>query len=267
MKNIVIIFVLASNVALAGTNLVSNTAVITNWTKEVVTFTRNADGTATVNDPSGRLVGTSEAKALQVAANRHAELVNEADVAANSAMWGWEEFMRTNNSKIVYLAVDFGPELSAMAPNLVGWIAKSWYDGEMDHYMVWFNREMNYAPGMDFRFKRENETYWEYGSWANWDETETIDGLECRELRIQRRYKDSVLKTGSYIVMGGREGFDVDPHKINLVINNRTTLTGTKTLANFKSIMMVGTNRVETIYNNGVITIENGTIKGVKEYE
>ena len=115
----------------AGTNRVSNIAVITNWNKEIITFQRNADGTARINDPSGQLIGTAEAKALQVAADAHQRMTEEADAAAQTAMWRCDEFMATNNTMIIYISAGFGQDLIAMADNYCGWIAKSWYDGEL----------------------------------------------------------------------------------------------------------------------------------------
>ena len=262
-----LMLVFAALTGSAGTNLVSNIAVITNWNKEAVTFTRNADGTAHVNDPSGRLIGTAEAKALKVAADAHQTLTEEAGIAAESAMWHWSEFMRTNESSIVYLSMDFSQELPAMASNLVGWVAKSWYDGEVDHYLIWFNKEQDFPPMMDFRFRREGLTYWEYGTWANWEETETVEGVVCRELIVPRRYKDSILKTGSVISFGGREGFDFDPHKVNVEVNGRPTKTMMPRMTNFKTVVWEGTNRVKKAYASGYINIENGAIKGANEDE
>ena len=251
----------------AGTNLVSNIAVITNWNKEIITFQRNADGTAHINDPSGRLIGTAEAKALQVTADAHQRMTEEADAAAQTAMWRWDEFMATNNTMIIYISAGFGQDLIAMADNYCGWIAKSWYDGELDHYLIWFNRQTDFAPLMDFRFRRQGSTYWNYGTWANWEETETVEGVTCRELRVPRLFKDSILKTGSIISFGGREGFDFDPHKVNIEVNGRPTKTMMPRMTNFKTVVWEGTNRIEKAYASGYINIENGAIKGANEDE
>lgn len=250
----------------AGTNLVSNIAVITNWNKEIVTFQRNADGTARINDPSGQLIGSAEAKALQVAADAHQRMTEEADAAAQTAMWRWDEFMATNNTMIIYISAGFGQDLIAMADNYCGWIAKSWYDGELDHYLIWFNRQTDFAPLMDFRFRRQGSTYWNYGTWVDWNTTVDVDGIPCHELTVPRKYYDSVLKTGSIIIFGGRDGFDADPHKCLISINGVNSLTSTPQCS-FRTVVREGTNTVVKTYEMGYIKIENGIIKGALENE
>lgn len=267
MKSVIAVitfgFVLAAG---AATNLVSNIAVITNWNKQIVTFRRNADGTAHIDDPSGRLIGTAEAKALQVSANVHQRMTEEANAAAHTAMWRWDEFIATNNSTIVYISAGFGQDLIAMAENYCGWIARSWFDGELDHYLIWFNRETDFPPLMDFRFRRQGDTYWQYGTWVNWDNIVIVDNAICRELTVPRKYYDCVLKTGSTICFGGRDGFDNDPHKCLISINGVNSLTSTPQ-CNFRTVVREGTNVVVKVYEMGYIKIENGTIKGALENE
>ena len=161
----------------AATNLVSNVLVVTNQCKTIVTYTMETNGTAHVNDPTGRLIGTAEEAALRVAAEGQGAIASAAQVAAESARWEWDAFIATNDTHIVYIDAGFEQDLPALATNFCGWVASSFYDRERseDHYYVWFNREIDYPPSMAARIVSESGTNWLYGAWKDWNVTNWID--------------------------------------------------------------------------------------------
>ena len=99
-----------------------------------------------------------------------------------------------------------------------------------------------------------------------WNTTVDVDGIPCHELTVPRKYYDSVLKTGSIICFGGREGFDADPHKCLISINGVNSLTSTPKCS-FRTVVREGTNTVVKTYEMGYIKIENGIIKGALKNE
>ena len=244
----------------AATNLISNTAVVTNRCAQIVTYTMSND-VARVQDPSGRLVGTAEERALKLAAEGQAEMASAAADAAGLAMEEWNTFAATTDVKVVYIDANFCQDLPALAPNLCGWIAGSYYDHTNDHYFVWFNREIDYPPSMAARVRHENGTEWMEAEWKNFAETHTVQDVPCRELIVRRRNEKCVLKTGSIITLGGPDGFDADIHKVNIEINGTPAVTTTIQLAMLYVVTGDGTNQVVEALTNGFVNCENGFVK------
>ena len=250
----------------AATNLVSNTVVITNEVKTIVTYTMEPDGTAHVNDPTGRLIGTAEEKALRVASEGQADIACAAADAAGTAREEWNEFIATNDTHIVYIAADFSQELPALAPNLCGWVAGSRYDGKDDHYYVWWNRDIiDYPPSMSARIVSPGGTNWVDGTWADWNVTHMVQGVPCHELVVPRRNRDCVLRTGCIITLGGEHGFDVDIHKVNIEINGTPAATTSIQIPLFYTVTHSGTNRIVRAHTNAYVNAENGFIKSPTE--
>lgn len=246
----------------AATNLVSNVLVVTNQCKTIVTYTMEKNGTARVNDPTGRLIGTAEEAALRVAAEGQGAIASAAQVAAESARWEWDAFIATNDTHIVYIDAGFEQDLPALATNFCGWVASSFYDRERgeDHYYVWFNREIDYPPSMAARIVSESGTNWLDGAWVDWNVTHEVRGVACRELVVKRRNDMCVLKTGTTITLGGKDGFNADIHNVNIEVGGTPTAT-TAVSAPFYAVTTDGTNRVVTAFTNGFINVENGFIK------
>lgn len=246
----------------AATNLVSNVLVVTNQCKTIVTYTMETNGTAHVNDPTGRLIGTAEEAALRVAAEGQGAIASAAQVAAESARWEWDAFIATNDTHIVYIDAGFEQDLPALATNFCGWVASSFYDREKgeDHYYIWFNREIDYPPSMAARIVSESGTNWLDGAWVDWNVTHEVRGVLCRELVVKRRNDMCVLKTGTTITLGGKDGFNADIHNVNIEVGGTPTAT-TAVSAPFYAVTIDGTNRVVTAYTNGFINVENGFVK------
>ena len=256
------VFALFSYCGNAATNLVSNTAIVTNRVKQIVTYTMDTNGVAHVNDPTGRLIGTAEERALKVAAEGQTEIASAAADAAGTAMEEWNDFIRTNDTHVVYIAADITQDLPALAENLCGWVAGSWYDGESDHYYIWWNRDIiDYPPSMAARIVHEGGTNWLDATWADWDDVEMVRGVICHKLTVPRRNKNCVLRTGSIVTLGGPHGFDMDIHKVNIEINGTPAATTTVQLPLFYAITREGTNTVTRAYTNGFVNVENGFMK------
>ena len=244
----------------AATNFVSKAVIVTNQCARIVTYTMS-NGVARVDDPTGRLIGTAEERALKVAAEGQAEMASAAADAAGWAMEEWNTFSATTDVKVVYIDANFGQDLPALAPNLCGWIAGSYYDKTNDHYFVWFNREIDYPPSMAARVRHENGTEWMEAEWANFDETHMVQGVPCRELVVKRRNAKCVLKTGSIVTLGGPEGFDADIHKVNIEINGTPSATTTIQLPVLYVVTGDGPDRVVEALTNGFVNCENGFVK------
>ena len=245
----------------AATNLVSNAVIVTNRCATIVTYTMDTNGVAHVNDPTGRLIGTAEERALKIAADGQVDIASAAADAAGTAREEWDDFIATNDSHIVYIAADFTQDLPALAPNFCGWIAGSFYDGNDDHYYIWFNRQIDYPPSLAARIVYEGGTNWIEGIWADWDDVEMVRGVICHKLTVSRRNHNCVLKTGTIVTLGGKDGFDADIHKVNIEINGQPTATSSVQLPLFYAVTHTGTNRVVTTHTNGFVNAENGFIK------
>ena len=110
MKNLLLYACcLLSTAVLAATNLVSNAVTVTNRCATIVTYTMDTNGVAHVNDPTGRLIGTAEERALKIAADGQIDIASAAADAAGTAREEWDDFMATNDSHIVYISADFAP--------------------------------------------------------------------------------------------------------------------------------------------------------------
>ena len=253
---------LLASASIAATNLVSNTAIVTNRVQSIVTYTMS-NGVARVQDPSGKLIGTAEERALKIAAEGQADIASAAADAAGTAMEEWYTFTSTTDVNVVYIDAGFTQDLPALAPNLCGWVAGSFYDREEgeDHYYVWFNREIDYPPSMAALMRYEGGTNWADASWVDFDVTHTVQGVPCRELVVPRRNANCVLKTGTVITLGGKDGFDADIHKVNIEIGGIPTPTTSAQLPLFHAVTYSGTNRVVRAYTNGFVNVENGFMK------
>lgn len=177
MKRICILAAIVSVLgcgSFAATNLVSNTAIVTNRCAQIITYTMS-NGVARVQDPTGKLVGTAEEAALRTAAEGQIEIAAAAADAAGTAMEEWREFIRTNDTHVLYIDGRFGQDLPALAANLCGWVASQWYDGTNDHYQIWFNRDLDVPPFIQARISAAGGTNWLDATWKDWSETNWID--------------------------------------------------------------------------------------------
>lgn len=292
MKRALITSVLTSllvSATFAATNLVSNTAIVTNRCAQIVTYTMS-NGVARVQDPSGRIVGTAEEAALRIAAEGQVEIASAAADAAGTAMEEWNEFIRTNDTHVLYIDGRFGQDLPALAPNLCGWVAAQSFDGTNDHYQIWFNRELDAPPFIQARISAADGTNWLDATWKDWTQTNYYDRtgkpwtkpydaeveflessgtqyintdapVPCHELIVPRRNADCVFKTGSIITLGGESGFDADANRVTVRIGDVPSVTTALQLPRFWTRQAVGTNTVTTAYTNGFLNVENGFFK------